>query len=109
MVEAKTDRKGRGRGIVLAGLREARYDAGLTLEQLSAKTAEQEGGKKVHASTISELENLKHGAQSRTARALADALDVSVRELRRGTDPGERPRLDEPLAAEAVIEDRGER
>lgn len=108
MTEAKagTKRRTRGGGIVLAGLREARYDAGITLERLSAKT--EEGGDKVFASTINELENLKRGAQARTARALADALGVSIRELRQGERQRERPRLEGTPAADAVSEGRGE-
>ncbi len=80
--EAEKKSSRRGRGIVLAGLRDARYDQGLTLEQLSRKT--EEAGDKVHASSISDLENLKHGAQSRTVRALADALGVDIHDLRGG-------------------------
>ncbi len=75
--KAKRTRSG---GIVLQGLRDARIDAGLTLVELSQKTAE--NGDKVFASTISELENMHRGAQARTVRALAAALDVSIRELR---------------------------
>lgn len=77
--------KGRGRGIMLPGLRNAREDAGLSQEALEEAT--RVAGRRVYASTISELENLKRGAHGRTALVLAEALGVGVRELReeRGT------------------------
>jgi hypothetical protein len=36
----------------------------------------------VYQSTISDLENLRRGAQPRTARKLAEALGVTVKDLR---------------------------
>lgn len=83
--EERAKRRGRGRGIMLPGLRNARENAGISLEQLEELTAEK-GGKRVYKSTISELENLHRGAQGRNAQALAAALDTSVRALRTGEE-----------------------
>lgn len=63
-------------GIILAGLKEARIDAGLSLRELGERTG-------IDYSLISKLERLRHGAQPRTARKLADSLGVEVRDLRR--------------------------
>lgn len=73
-------RQQRGKGVMLAGLRGAREDAGYSLRALEARTGEI--GDKVYASTISELENGKRGAQWQTARTLAEALGVKVKDLR---------------------------
>lgn len=83
--EERVKRRGRGRGIMLLGLKDAREDAGQTLEELEELTASG-GVKRVYASTISELENLHRGAQGRTVRALAEALGTSVRRLRTGEE-----------------------
>ena len=68
-------RRTRGGGIMLAGLREARQDAGLTLRELSEASG-------VPLATISKLELGRRGAVGKTTRALAQALGVEVRELR---------------------------
>lgn len=60
----------------LPGLKNARIDAGYSLRALEELSG-------VHAASISKLELLHNGAQPRTARKLADALDVEVRDLRR--------------------------
>lgn len=73
----KVEKRTRGRGIMLAGLKDARENAGLSLRELEAAT-----GRGVYQSTISDLENLRRGAQPRTARKLAEALDVTVKDLR---------------------------
>lgn len=70
------ERRTRGRGIMLPGLRNAREDAGLSLRELEERAG-------VPSATISKLELQHRGAQPRTARALAAALGVEVRELRR--------------------------
>ncbi len=70
-------RRSRGKGIMLPGLKRAREDAGLSLRELEAAT-----NRGVYASTISDLENLRRGAQPRTARKLAEALGVTVKDLR---------------------------
>lgn len=62
---------------MLAGLKDARENAGLSLRELEAET-----GRGVYQSTISDLENLRRGAQPRTARKLAEALGVTVKDLR---------------------------
>ena len=66
---------------MLHGLRDGRTDAGLSLREL-----EQRSG--VYAARISKLELLQQGAQPRTARKLADALGVEVRDLRRDPASG---------------------
>lgn len=79
-VSGEAERKGQGRGILLPGLRDAREDMGISQMELEAATARE--GRKVYASTISELEGGRRGAHGRTARVLAQALGVSVRDLR---------------------------
>ncbi|CAN5904239.1 hypothetical protein BH23ACT11_BH23ACT11_03670 [soil metagenome] len=73
-------RRGRGKGILLGGLRGARENAGMTLQELEEATVA--AGRRVYRSTISALELGRRGAQPRTARVLARVLGVSVRELR---------------------------
>ncbi len=70
------------RGFLLHGLRRCREDAGLSLRELSDATASVRGEKRVYRSTIWDAENLRRGVQPRTARVLAKALGVSVRDLR---------------------------
>ena len=70
-------RRTRGKGIMLPGLKRAREDAGLSLRELEAAT-----NRGVYASTISDLENQRRGAQPRTARKLAETLGVTVKDLR---------------------------
>jgi transcriptional regulator with XRE-family HTH domain len=60
-------------------LRELREDRTLSAREL----AELAG---VHYNTILRLENNQGGAQPRTIRKLAQALDVAPRELRSGGD-----------------------
>lgn len=108
-------KKRRGRGIMLHGLRSAREDAGMTLIDLEQAT--QDAGHKIYGSTISELERGKHGCHPRTARALANALGLTVKELREPdvSQVATRP-LGTPLeqrryhpgnrAAELVLEER---
>ena len=69
------ERRGRRGGIMLPELQDAREDAGLSLKELEAKSG-------IPFATISKLELGRRGAQGRTARALAEALGVEVRELR---------------------------
>ena len=70
------------RGSALRGLKRERLDAGMSLKNVEAAT--RRGSEKVvYASTVSELENLHRGAQPSTARALAQALGVTVKDLRR--------------------------
>lgn len=68
--------RARGKGIMLLGLRREREDAGYALRELGELA-------NVPAATISKLELGHRGAQGRTARALAEALGVSVKDLRR--------------------------
>ncbi len=79
---ATTQKKTRGKGTMLPGLKDARENAGLSLRELEEAT--REAGNTVYASTISEVENQRRGAQPRTARTLAQALRVTVKELRSG-------------------------
>lgn len=65
---------------MLAGLKEARIDSGYSLRELGERTG-------IDYSLISKLERLRHGAQPRTARKLADALGVEIRDLRKGDSP----------------------
>ncbi len=60
---------------MLPRLRRVREDAGYTLRELGEKAS-------VPAATISKLELGHRGAQGRTARALAGALNVAVKDLR---------------------------
>lgn len=76
------EKRGRGKGLMLPGLKEARLDAGLSQEDLEQETSKL--GKRVYQPTIAALENLQRGAQHRNARVLAQALGTTVRELRRG-------------------------
>lgn len=80
---ATTQRQTRGKGTMLPRLKNAREDAGLSLRELEEAT--REAGSTVYASTISEVENGRRGVQPRTARALAQALGVKVKELRSGS------------------------
>lgn len=66
----------RGPGVFLPGLRRHRYERGLTIADLEAKSG-------VAFSTISRLENGKQGAQMRTVRRLADTLRVEIADLMR--------------------------
>lgn len=77
----KTTQTSPATGIMLAGLKEARIDAGLSLRELGGRTG-------IDYSLISKLERLRHGAQPRTARKLADSLGVEVRDLRRKPSSG---------------------
>lgn len=72
---AVEEKRTRGSGIMLYGLREARRDAGLTLRELEESSG-------VRLATISKLELERRGAAGRTARALAEALQTTVKELR---------------------------
>ena len=67
-------RRGRGRGMELPGLKKARTRKGLTVQELKDRTG-------IAASTIVGLENLNRGAQGRTLRKLAEALEVETEEL----------------------------
>lgn len=67
-------RRGRGKGIELPGLKKARTRKGLTVQELKDRTG-------IAASTIVGLENLNRGAQGRTLRKLAEALEVETDEL----------------------------
>lgn len=67
-------RPARSKGIMLPNLRQERYRAGLSLRDLAEKSGVKHG-------TISELETGRRGAQPRTLRKLADALEVSTKEL----------------------------
>jgi len=58
----------------LPGHRQRRYERGLSIVDLEAKSG-------VAFSTISRLENGKQGAQMRTVRRLADALGVEIADL----------------------------
>lgn len=60
----------------MPGLRQRRYERGLSIVDLEAKSG-------VAFSTISRLENGKQGAQMRTTRRLADALGVEIADLMR--------------------------
>ena len=60
---------------------DGRTDAGLSLRELEERSG-------VYAARISKLELLQQGAQPRTARKLADALGVEVRDLRRDPSAG---------------------
>lgn len=75
-------KNGRGRGIMLPGLRRARTDAGYSIRGLQVASG-------VPRSTISLIERGKSGAQSRTVHRLAEALDVEMPSLTR--DPAEAP------------------
>lgn len=65
---------GRDQGVRLPGLRRARKEAGLSVRDLAEKSG-------VARSTISYLEQGDRSAQGRTARALADALEVELHYL----------------------------
>ena len=80
--EAKPEKKTRGKGTMLPGLKDAREDAGLSLRELEDATRRIDNT--VYSSTISEVENLRRGVQPRTARTLAQVLGVTVKELRSG-------------------------
>ena len=71
------ERRTRGPGIMLPCLKRAREDAGLSLRELGKEAS-------IPPATISKLELGHRGAQGRTARALAAALSLSVKELREG-------------------------
>ena len=71
------EKRTRGKGMPLPGLRRAREDAGMSQRELEAAT-----NREVYRSTIGELEGMRRGAQPRTARKLADALGVTVKDLR---------------------------
>lgn len=72
--QTRKQRRGRGKGIELPGLRKARARRGLTIQELKDRTG-------IAASTIVGLENLDRGAQGRTLRTLAEALDVETEDL----------------------------
>lgn len=86
MGTTREEKRTRGKGTMLPGLKDAREDAGLSLRELEEAT--REAAHVVYASTISEVENGRRGAHPRTARALAEALGVTVKELRRGEGVG---------------------
>lgn len=73
-MQAEQNRRGRGRGAELPGLRQARARQGLSMEELKERTG-------IAVSTISELESGHRGAQGRTVRKLADALKVTPADL----------------------------
>lgn len=73
MTEATARKPGRGKGIMLPNLRRERERNGWTLRDLQGKSG-------VDASRISKIEN-GQGAQGRTVRRLADALDVTTADL----------------------------
>lgn len=79
---ATAQKNTRGKGIMLPGLKDARENAGLSLRELEEAT--REARNTVYASTISEVENQQRGVQPRTARTLAEALGLTVKELRSG-------------------------
>lgn len=70
----KAESPGRGKGIMLPGLKHHRHRAGLTLRELEQKSG-------VKYSIISELENGRRGGQGRTVRRLAEALEVTPADL----------------------------
>lgn len=70
----KTKNTGRGKGIMLPGLKHERHRAGLTLRELERSSG-------VKYSIISELENGRRGGQGRTVRRLAEALEVTTADL----------------------------
>ncbi len=74
---ATEKKRTRGKGIMLPKLKRVREDSGYSLRELGERAG-------VPAATISKLELHQRGAQGRTARALADALGVSVKDLREG-------------------------
>lgn len=73
MTEATARKHGRGKGIMLPNLRRERERHGWTLRDLQDESG-------VDASRISKIEN-GQGAQGRTVRKLADALDVTTADL----------------------------
>lgn len=84
---------GRGRGIRLPGLRDARTEAGYSMRRLEAESG-------VSRSTIWHLELGERGAQSRTVERLAKTIGVPVRALTRA--PGEPHAWDDGGSAEAA-------
>ncbi len=77
--EVRRNAAGRGKGILLPGLRGAREEAGRTIRELEAESG-------VARSTIHALEKGERGAQGRTIKALAQALGVSARRLTTGRE-----------------------
>ena len=77
---------GRGRGIRLPGLKDARTEAGYSMRRLEAESG-------VSRSTIWHLELGERGAQSRTVERLAKTIGVPVRALTRapGRADGDAP------------------
>ena len=71
---ATGEKKTRGGGIMLPGLKRARERAGLSLRELSDASG-------MDYSMISKLENLRRGAQGRNVRRLAEALGVTPADL----------------------------
>ncbi len=69
------------RGFALPGLRRERENAGLSLRELEEKSIK--NGEKVWRATINEIERGNRDAHPRTARRLANAMDVSIEDLRR--------------------------
>lgn len=74
MDQQTSNKRSRGRGIMLRNLKQTRERKGLSLRELQEKSG-------VYRSTINGLENLDHGAQGRIVRKLADALGVQTDEL----------------------------
>lgn len=73
MTQTTARNPGRGKGIMLPNLRRERERHGWTLREL-----QEESG--VDASRISKIEN-GQGAQGRTVRKLAEALEVTTADL----------------------------
>lgn len=73
-MEQAKERRIRGRGIMLRNLKRTRERKGLSLRELEAMSG-------VYRSTINELELLDRGAQGKTLRKLARALEVSTEDL----------------------------
>lgn len=86
---------GQRQTLLLRGLRDARLNAGLSLNELSQRTADL--GTRLHTGTLSELENGRRSAHPKTARRLADTLGVSIRQLR-GQDDSDAVRAASPTS-----------
>ncbi len=102
-------------GEIGARVRAVREGRALT----QAEVAEKSG---LGPEQISRIENGRRRPRAKTLRKLAEALGVAVEKLTgaeellssggpvfAAKETRERPRFDEPLAAEAVSQDRGER
>lgn len=79
-IGGKKVKKGGGRkpGMDLPGLKEVRTERDLTVKALAAMS-------KVHPNTIVRLENVRGGADHRTAYRIARALEVPLQTLRQSS------------------------